>query len=643
MNIIFSLSISLLILLLTCGIFIGCRVWLHKWFQAIPTLGIFISGFVSFIPLNEDNNLFITIISSILDSVKLFVLENSYLETIANLTYLLGYNYLFGEFVFALLYVSAPICTAVIILSLISDYLIYARLKIPTTKNKYVFSSLNEKTLALSQSMKKNGMVGLYIFCSVERSKREQNILYDIAKKNNFIVIERNILSIPPAKKKDTLYFVISDNSSENLDITLSLMEKHQDYKNVKIFITSNEAEDEALLDNKNMKLKNNNVNLRHINETQLMAYELLQENPLYNAIQNDGNHISMLIIGGGKIGREILKNSLWCSQSLRYTFDVTVIDKNIQRVEGIFTRQCPAIKKDDYNILFHHENIDADTDEIIKFIENNNGKYNYIVIATSNDETNIKTAFDLQSWYMRNNHDAIISVNVRDEQKYNLITKVKSDQKYTTNVQLFPFGCNILMYSYEKIIDSALEKMAICINGIYKETYEHNHSPNNDWILTQDSVLEDWRYLKLQKRRSSMALAVFIKYIIWMENGELTVDCLTNQLHISNEKLIELAKLEHKRWCIYQLIEGFYPWDYSEYQESVEFKTGKTNNEVKRIHACITDWNTMLKIDNNGGFSFSEYDKEYVKHIPDIISGFNGLFGYQYGIINKEEQMELS
>ena len=631
MNLDTAFSISLTILFITCVIFVVCRIWLHKWYQSIPVIGIFASGFSAFIPLNETPEIFRTIVSSGLDSVKLFILETSYLETIEALTTITGSEYIFGEIVFAILYISAPVCTAVIIISLVSDFLIYAGLKIPISTNRYIFSELNEKTLSLSKSMKEHGISGLYIFCDVERSTQNQNIFYNQAKKKNAIIIERNILSIPPSKKNDTFYFIISDDSSKNLDISLSLMDKHQKCSNVKIFITSNEAEDEALLDNMAKKLENEKINVRHINETQLMAYELLLENPLYNVINPSMNHISMLIIGGGSIGNEILKNALWCSRSLSYTFDVTVVDKDIKKSAGMFSRQCPAIIHKEYGITFHQQNIDAETDELVKFVDENKGRFNYIVIATSDDEINIKTAFDLQAWYERENKSAIISVNVRDEQKYNLISRMNKDTICNDSTQIFPFGCNLLMYSYEKIIDSALEKAAICINGIYKQTYENHINSDVSWEFNYESALEDWRGLSLQKRRSSMALGVFVKYIYWMWDNESSHGNIDSQLKLNEEMINKYAELEHLRWCTYQLIEGYYPWSYDMFILSCKSSIKSTRDDTRRLHACITDWETIQKMDAELGSCYAEYNREYIKNIPDIISGFQGEFRYKY------------
>ena len=637
MNVDTILTFSLLILFITAIVFIACRILLHKWYQAIPVLGIFASGFSAFLPLNETPEFFLTLVSSGLDAVKLFILETSYLETIDALTAITGSEYLFGEFVFAILYIAAPICTAVIIISLISDYLVYAGLKLPIPNNRYIFSELNEKTFSLSQSMKEHGMSGLYIFCGVERSKHNQNLFYSHAKKNNSIVIDRNILSIPPSKKKDSFYFVISDDSSKNIDIALSLMDKHQKCSNVKIFITSNEVEDEALLDNMSMKLENEKVNVRHINETQLMAYELLQENPLYNVISPTVTHVSMLIIGGGSIGIEILKSSLWCSRSLNYTFEVTVVDKDIKKSAGVFHRQCPGIIHEDYGLSFHQHNIDAETDDLMKFIEENKGKFNYIVIATSDDETNIKTAFDLRAWYEREKYSAIISVNVRDEQKYNLITRIDKTSLCNDMVKIFPFGCNLLMYSYEKIIDSTLEKAAICINGIYKQTYENHMHPEGSWKLTYESSLENWRELPLQKRRSSMALGVFVKYILWMWISERESKCSEDQFYPTDAEIMKYAELEHKRWCTYHLIEGYYPWPYDEFIQFSECMTHSARDETRRLHACIADWKTIQKIDSELDSCYAKYNEEYIKHLPEILCGFQGEFGYQYDVGENE------
>ena len=104
------------------------------------------------------------------------------------------------------------------------------------------------------------------------------------------------------------------------------------------------------------------------------------------------------------------------------------------------------------------------------------------------------------------------------------------------------------------------------------------------------------------------------------------------NQFNLTEDEINKYAELEHQRWCTYQLIEGYYPWKYDDFIQSCECTTVySTRDEKRRLHACITDWNTIQKIDDEIGSCYAEYNKRYIKMIPNIITGFNGEFGYQY------------
>ena len=192
-------------------------------------------------------------------------------------------------------------------------------------------------------------------------------------------------------------------------------------------------------------------------------------------------------------------------------------------------------------------------------------------------------------------------------------------------------------MYSYEKIIDSTLEKAAICINGLYKQTYENHMHPDGSWKLTYETALENWRELPLQKRRSSMALGVFVKYILWMWASENDLEEINGQFNPTDEDINRYAELEHQRWCTYQLIEGYYPWPYDEFILFSECVTHSARNETRRLHACIADWKTIQKIDDELDSCYAKYNKEYIKNLPKILNGFQGEFGYQYDVGENE------
>lgn len=642
-NPVFFINISFIILLITGILLIIIRLFKKKWNRYIPIGGILIAGCFAYYPLVDKTGEISQVVDVITKSGQMFVLNLDYGEIAAGLLKYPPNIAMPYQILLAVLNLIAPVCTAVIILSLIGDLLAYWKIGLFCFQDRHVFSHLNEKTWALAKSMKRNNVSGIFIFCGLNRMKREENPYYEEARRNECIIIDNHVVAVHPARYGFSNYYLISENGCENTCQALNLMDQFKGRKGVKIFVMSNETETEYLLDKKMKEHGKDVVNLHHINEVQFVSYDLLYQNPLFSVVLPERKKVSMLIIGSGYFGLEVLKNTLWCSRTKEnYSFEVTVIDKNITNGIGQFIRSCPDLDLKEYNITFHEKSIDADTIDLIdhleKLLEEKDECYNYIVIATNFDDTNIKAALDIRSWYQRKKYQANISVAIRDELKYDLIKKLQDDEKSETIVKIFPFACINQMYSYEKILNNPLEKMGVCVNAVYEQTYDKSQ---NQYIeINYANATAKWRKLILQKKRSSMALALFIKYVLWMRGYSITVSSNEN-MQFSESEINDYAKLEHDRWNAYQLTEGFYRWKYEDFinQENQKRKLNGENVpinarfDVGRLHACITDWDTILQMDRELGTCFAEYDREFIRNIPQIISGFTGEFKYQYGI----------
>ncbi|MDD3064189.1 MAG: hypothetical protein PHX50_15435, partial [Massilibacteroides sp.] len=634
---------AILILLAYFGFFIYCHHKDKKWYKPIIILGVIFSGFFAILPLyliqGEDG--LTSVILSIFATLKMFFFSVPY-ETFYDILQSQNDTILtnFYRILLTGIFLLAPLCTATVILSLVGNYITYAKIGIHRFKNRCVFSELNEKSFSLASSMKKDNLYkkGMYIFCGMNRDVRHTHPLYTKAQKEGFYVIDKDILQIKPAFYKKTHYYLFSANEDENIDTGLYLMEKYKERTNVMICVLSDEKESEYLLDKKTEELKTKNINLLQVNEQRGMTFDLLFNNPLYSVLDH-GDNVSMLIIGGGELGLEVLKNSLWCSRSGgKYSFDVTIVDTDIKLSQGRFTRDCPGISLEDYHVSFYPEDINAETSSLLSLIEEQKGRFNYIVVVTDDDEINIKTALDLRALYLRNQWYADISIAIRNDQKYSLMLKAKEDSK-DTSVKIFPFGSSLRMFTYEKLNGNIWGKYAKCINMIYENTYLENIGKSTDTSLKTCNSL--WNKLPLQKKRSSRAHAIYLKYSLWLQGYSIEYhpsDDAVSDHQISDEEILEYAKIEHERWNTFTLIEGFLPWNYEAIKRLPEnekalaagnFQSVKTQDKLLRLHGCITDWDTLVQMDTELKTSFVNYDIELVKHIPDIISGYDGTLGY--------------
>lgn len=645
-----SLCGAVLLLAGSCGLFVHYHKRHRTWLKPIIILGVVFSGIVTVIPLwnIQYGDWIVSLILASFTALRMFFLSANYnvlytaIESQGDSFFTTGY-----EIWLSLIFLLAPLCTATVLISLLGDYIKYAKICFSRFKTLYVFSELNEKSFSLASSMKNEGGVeGLYIFCGLSRNARNEHPLYTQTVKEGFYVVDKEILRIKPADKKKTHYYLFSSNNDKNVDTALNLMEMWKGCKNILICILSNEKESEYLLDRKNAELEDLKVNILHLNEMRAMAFDLLFNNPLYTVLGPD-NNVSMLIIGGGELGLEVLKNSLWCSRSGgKYSFDVTIVDKDISLSYGRFTRDCPCISSSDYHITFHRQDMDAETGDLLSFIEEQKGRFNYIVIATDDDEINIKTALDLRASYLRNHWHADISVAIRNDLKFSLMLGVKDDAA-AASVRIFPFGSNVRMFAYKKLKSNIWEKYAKCINMIYENIYRENVGLPTDFSV--EAYNSFWKDLTLQKKRSSRTHAVFLQYSLWLQGYGIDYKPAAGEVsdyRISEKEISEYAKIEHDRWNTFTLTEGFFPWDYEAIKKlpknaraiaAGDLRSVETQNKDLRLHGCITDWDTLIQMDNELKTSFVDYDLVLVEKIPDIISGLDGSLGY-HTIIKKRK-----
>ena len=159
-------------------------------------------------------------------------------------------------------------------------------------------------------------------------------------------------------------------------------------------------------------------------------------------------------------------------------------------------------------------------------------------------------------------------------------------------------------MYTYEKILNNPLEKMGVCVNAVYSHTWRKCGGNNSE--ITYDNAIAEWRVLNLQKKRSSMALALLSPSI---SSGWEDIRSLVQHRWV-------FSAIRNRNWylckagtwkmeCIYLnrkgFIDGHIRISWARMIRRKKMNGGdvsiKAGIEADRLHACITDWDTILKM----------------------------------------------
>ena len=491
---------------------------------AVGFITCIISISILIFPLLEYTNDFIRGLASFIYAIKSIVMEQD-LSVLArmNLSSMMEYFYLI---LLIILFLLTPALTVSFIVSYLER--IISNLKFIMSKNKklYVFSELNDKSIILSKNLGNKKKIAI-IFCNVQDKK-------DIGIKS--IKLSDRVENIKFNSKSDITFYMVDANEEDNLNATLSLIDKYKTFNKIKINVVNRTEETPVILDS----MDKGNITVEIINETERAVFNLLNNTPLF--LNTVDKTISILIVGCGNVGKEFLRDSVWCGMMPNYKLRFLVIDINTDTIKDNILVEMPELLSN-YDITF--VNADIKYNKAIDVI-NDRADVNYILVSTDSDDKNIDIAIMLRRLYLRNfNREPIINLYIENDIKNKEIIRLSNEKNNGYNLNAF--GSMKELYEQNSIIDSELEKIAKEIHLAY--------DPN-------DKDLKRYN-LREYNKRSSRASAVHIKYRLKAVLGDnYTLDMKENQRLFKekyNDKIEEiLSRNEHDRWSAYTRSMGY-------------------------------------------------------------------------------------
>ncbi|HIY62019.1 MAG TPA: hypothetical protein H9730_00760 [Candidatus Mediterraneibacter stercoripullorum] len=623
---------------------------------------------------------------SISQSIRMFVVDTGVSDVLDFLSPdVLGILFYPYKVLICLLYLLAPVFTLSFVLQYFSNCFEHFRLMFRGKQNLYVFSDLNDRSLEIAtglyQASKESGRKIGIIFC---RSSEKDNLnieLEENAKELNAVFIAGEMQHLRLNNKKRYIaYFHISDDDEKNIDNTLLMIDNMTsgsswvdsgklNQRNTAVYCYAAGAEAEILLDAKEKE----DLRIVLMDEVRDAVYEQLYKYPLYSGInipvnQSDKKQdvgeqcckemLSLLIVGGGRVGQEFLKAAVWCGQMKNFEFNIYMIDLKGNLIRKKMKEECPELFKEGagYNIDIYKANVFSNvTEEYLNRI----GDISYCVVCLGEDEDNIRAAIFLKKYfYMKKTGlQPLICTHITSSRKrvalWNLHENTRSGEKLYYDI--IPFG-NRRMY-FENHSDAAfiLEYLGLGVQAHY-------------WRLNRDSGKEERRnaiknfYEKQSNRRSSIANGLHINSKLWelglgimrVPHDKKQKELFEKHIHpvefkeVVKGKIESYYNVEHERWMAYVRAEGWRLASkgddtladirqcYEEY--CTEFKNQnymmKLHPALVPIHQKKSGMATLQEVDYmiaevNREKGMKEYfpdyvqsDKEVVNHIGDIVGG---------------------
>ena len=531
------------------------------------------------------------------------------------------------------LLIIAPLFTVGITLSFFSEKFTKLLYRIRSGRgDSYLFSAINERTLCIAEDIAKTRKRAVIVFAlRILRKDIDAGTLSRL-KAINAYVINDDIALIGHSLRHTRNYYLLDADSGENLEVGLRLYKKYNgkstDRVNMWLY-TKNEIA-EVIFDD-----LYETFNVRLINEEGLIARALATEYPLYEAVK-DGR-LSILLLGGGNIGLEILRTLTMCScLGDEVQVEIHVVDLDGERARKILEKTSPALAQR-WNIGFHSADIKtSDFTRILDGIEPT-----YIVVSLGSEVLNMETALYIRRKYGIAGGLPLLHVLVDHKSIEEQIIPglCVSDWKYSAEHRRFestpicsfeirPFGSYEDTYKGLRIGASYLDCLAVAVNAANRGISTVDEENPAEWLF------DLYNQVCFYKSYSD-AFAVSIPYKLWLLGLELTEDgrgdvtALEGALEENAEKL---RRHENLRYEAFMRSSG---WSEMMPDEIVD---GRMSNKLQKKHARI-DPRYTAQLEKMTGRDFAWEDLRSVRNLPDVIRLANALSGKKYSVRKKEKE----
>ncbi len=590
--------------------------------------GMFAALFVLFLPIciRESNPVewsgYVKCVAdAILNSMKVFIVDgdvNSITDAIKPI--LLGKSWSGFYFMYcSLLYIMAPVITVSYVLLLFKNVFSKLKFKFSTLRPIYIMSDLNERSIHLARDIWEHNKKAKIVFCDVFDEDVESNKgLLLKAKRIKAICLDKEITDVDVSKKKKKIeFFLIDEDESKNVNQALAIIKENKNKVNRKVFVFASgvssayiidsadkgiviETEENQQFDNNEMVDDSKSFKVRRVDEAQSFAWRTFENSDIFSRttqceeiIEENGEIqkekikvLSIMIVGFGRYGLELLKTALWFCQMNGYRLEINVIDMMPNNSDGSheiisgLNHECPEILStnnrrvkgdafydiefftgvnifnDSFDKIFYYNGDDKEKLRIAQRLARTTTAF----IVLGDDDKNIEAAVELRRAFERvkkiaKNDDLKIEVSgadfpgiyaaVFDELRY---MNVHNDAPLRNHKEQY-FNINFIgglseQYSYNNVYCDANEKKAYK----YHVQWVDEEAKKEKWSSKKISdckkaALENYERFEYG-RNSSISRAMHIEAISKLEEFKTLGD--------------KQPELEHCRWNAYMRSIGY-------------------------------------------------------------------------------------
>lgn len=531
------------------------------------------------------------------------------------------------------LHVSLPALSAVTAVTVL--FRCFSTLQVHFANNRkrplFVFSEVNERSLHLAKSLR-------HIQCDIIFAGSDGDAWSDQQQGRHAPIFKEEAiseLSIRGKKGKDIYFFCMSGDEDLSLSHCLQLIEKYAslseaEQEHIHIYQFSRHQDFAVFVDSADK----NALDVQCINEYEMLIYNLLDRHPL---IRSAGSDIHVLLHGLSDINVIALRAIAWCGQISGLSLRISVVGVNIAHRIQDLRLNVPGLFTQRYNIRF----FDCETEnDVAQTIGRECADVSYVIVSEETDNLTMERGILLRRLFYKLDPNFAacppIFCYIKEPSKFKLIQHLataESNPKRKMSYDLIPFGSLEEIYTYEKLVDSDLEKLAKNVHLAYEEIF-------SDGEIDVKQALKRYNVFEVNKR-SNRANALHIRYKLRMLGLDYTADpdaqAVRIQDYYTDESLERMSVSEHDRWMAFLETEGWIPSTREQvlaYRDSGISK-GRHNCPILKMHPYICEYEKLeaLSLELEGKDT-TVYDKELIIRIPDILGDKWNVSGKKYKIV---------
>lgn len=540
--------------------------------------GVFLASAVMFFPVHSmvaemsalSNGR--ALLLSVFNSIQVFTLGCEFAVVQDGMGSCPQWLYVLYQTWMATLFVLAPVFTFGFVLSLFKNLTAYLKYLRAYFKDAYIFSQLNEKSVALARSIRRKRKKAVIVFTDVYDDNQEDICeLLESAKKIDALCFKKDITAVNfkrHSARKALFFFTIGNQETQNLNHALQLTQQYKDRENTHLYVFSTKTESELLL----TSVDKGCVKVRRVNDVQSLVNRVLYEEGNF-LFENAGKttdgtkKICAVVVGMGNHGTEMVKALSWFGQMEGYALEIHAFDKD-PLAEDKFVALAPELMSPLYNgvripgeaeyTIVIHPDVDVQTNTFAQKIQQITDA-TYVMVALGDDDLNITTAVNLRMYFERMKIHPRIQAIVYNSQQKQALQDIHNYRGQAYDITFI--GDLESSYTEDVILDSELENDAL-----------HRHLK---WGKEEEFWTYEYNY------RSSMASAIHMKARIAC--GVLDPNKREEDLTEAERDTIEV--LEHRRWNAYMRSEGYV---FSGSKEK------SSRNDLAKMHHDLVDFASL-------------------------------------------------